>query len=172
MEAVYCFYYPHSPHSPSSVLCTVQILCKKSAIDFVTDSSVVIVTLLFKYIKSTPELIFIILLRHMDLLEVMKLKYLFSFARCQALRRWFSRRLSLWFVLTQSYVLAASSCSTECSMLLEQTKAPRKWGLVPLMSQAVAVCLASCSPNSYSPCGALIPQAEQESGFWCSDCFP
>lgn len=42
----------------------MQSCAKKSAINFVTDCWVMIVTLVFKYIKSTTELIFIIVLRH------------------------------------------------------------------------------------------------------------
>lgn len=125
-------------------------------------------TLVFKCIKTTTELICVILLRPMVLLVVINLKYLFSFTQCQTLRRRFSTRLSLWRTLIQSSVLAASSCSTECSLLLEQTKHPRKRGLVPLMSQAVVSCLASRSPNSYSPCVAPIfsPRSPRGAGVW------
>lgn len=133
---------------------------QKSAINFVTGCSVIIVTLVFKYIKSTTELIFIILLRHMGLIEVINLKYLFAFIRCQVLRKWFCRRWSLWCTI-QSSVLAASSCRTEGSSLLEQTKAPRKWGLVPLVSQAA---VASCNPNSYSSCRAPVPSLSSPRG--------
>lgn len=129
--------------------------CEHSAINFVTDFSVIIVTIISKYLKTTAELIFIILLRHTVLLIETNLKDVFSFTQFQALRRWF-------FPKTQPLVYVHSEHRSGCLWLQHwvlitfknQTKAPRKWELTPLTSLAVATCLASRSPCSDSPCTA------------------
>lgn len=56
-------------------------------VNVVTDFSVIIVTIISKYIKTIAELIFIILLRHMVLFIETNLKDVFSFTQFQALRR-------------------------------------------------------------------------------------
>lgn len=58
-----------------------------SAVNFVTDFSVITVSIISKYMKTTAELIFIILLRHMDLLIETNPKDVFSFSQCQSLGR-------------------------------------------------------------------------------------
>lgn len=118
-----------------------------SAMNSVTDFFVIFVTIISKYIKTAAELIFIMLLRHMDLLAETNLKDIFSFTQCQALRT------------MQPLVYVHSERSSGCLQLRHwmlftfrnQIKAPRKRGLTPLTSLAVVACLASRGPHSYSP---------------------
>lgn len=72
---------------PALYYALFKLHCEHSAINFVADFSVVIVTIISKYIKTTAELIFFILLRHMFLFIETNLKDVFSFAQFQALRR-------------------------------------------------------------------------------------
>ena len=124
----------------------------------------IIVTLISKYIKTTAELIFIILLRHMVLLveKSERCILIYSMPGTQ----------EVIFQKTQPLVYVHSERSSGCLQLWHwmlitfrnQTKAPRKQGLMPLTSLAVVACLASCSPHSYSPCTALIPSLTFLSG--------
>lgn len=72
---------------PALYYALFKLRCEHSAINFVTDFSVIIVTIISKYTKATAELIFFILLRHMVLFIEKNLKDVFSFTQFQTLRR-------------------------------------------------------------------------------------
>ena len=103
-----------------------------------------------KYIKTSAELNFIILLRHMVLLVEICLKDVFPFTQCWALRGWFFRRRSLWCVFVQRAVLGAFGCGTERSSLVQirpQLPENRGWRLWCHWRHAALVPAAPAQPS-------------------------